>query len=118
MEKRNAIIKSTKLGFDGGVFTFYLHIEFEGGGQGAGGYILDDIVNDPNGKFSHRQGIAAGMDLIMKILETVGVQKWEDLPGTYLRFEGTNSKIHSIGHIIKDKWLNFDEHFKDFGYGN
>lgn len=95
-ELRNAKIESTHLGFeDHGIMTFYLHLKYDGTGQGFGGYGLDDGP----------KGTAFGMVAVRKVLETVGVSKWEDLPGKYIRAETDWSKIHRIGNIIEDKWL-------------
>ena len=45
------------------------------------------------------------MEAISKVLEVVGVDKWEDLPGKYIRFEdnGWGSKVTKIGNIIEEK---------------
>lgn len=56
---------------------------------------------------------AESMEAISKVLEVVGVDKWEDLPGKYIRFEdnGWGSKVTKIGNIIEEKWLNLEELF-------
>jgi hypothetical protein len=114
IEERNAKITSTMLGIeDHGIMTFMLHLDYGGSGQGAGGYVLDTPIKK-NGKFSHRQGVAAGMDIILKILELLNVGKWEDLPGHYCRVRSSHSSVDAIGHPLKDRWLNFKEHFDSF----
>lgn len=47
------------------------------------------------------------MEAISKILDVVGVDKWEDLPGKHIRFEdaGWGSTVTKIGNIITDKWF-------------
>ena len=65
-----------------------LHLEFEGSGQGFGGWDLRHY----------------GIEFLMRIMETLGVSVWEQLPGTYCRVIGTNSKLTGIGHITKDRW--------------
>ena len=57
------------------------------------------------------------MEVISKILEVVGVDKWEDLPGKYIRFEdnGFGSNVTKIGNIIDEKWLDFRELFGKVG---
>jgi len=97
----NALIKSTQLGIMRGHFTFFLHMEFEGSGQGYGGIPLDIFST----KQSHRVGLGFGIDLLRGILKTVGVRYWEDLPNTYCRVVRTNSAILSIGHIVENKWF-------------
>ena len=91
----NAKIESTFLGFeDHGLFTFYLNLAYGGsGGQSAGGYFIV-------GKF---------YSLIPKILKIVGVEKWEDLPGKHIRVRAEHGKVHEIGNVLEDKWLNFKE---------
>lgn len=51
---------------------------------------------------------------MMKIMDTVGVERWEDLPGKYIRVEsgGWGSTITKIGNIIKDKWFDLKEFFE------
>lgn len=74
-------IKSTHLGLeDHGLATAYLHCEYDGGGIGVGGFGLDAPVH-VDGKFSHREGAAYGMDHIMQLVATVGAKSWEDCKG-------------------------------------
>ena len=106
----NALIESTMLGFeDHGCMVLFLHLKYAGAGQGFGGYGLDEPIHDANGNFLHRQGHAFGMELIKRILETVGVDSWEKLPGKYVRADHEDSKVHRIGHIIEDRWLDVQE---------
>lgn len=51
------------------------------------------------------------MEAISKVLEVVGVDKWEDLPGKYIRFEDNGSIITKIGNIIEEKWFDIREFF-------
>lgn len=90
----NAKIESTMLGFeDHGLFTFWLRLDYGGGGQGFGGYVL---------------GKSYTTDIITGILKTVGVDNWEDLKGQHIRVEkgiGFNGIILRIGHFLEDKWF-------------
>lgn len=54
-------------------------------------------------------------EAISKILETVGVDKWEDLPGKYIRIKdnGWGSTIDEIGNLMEEKWFNIREFFKE-----
>jgi len=98
METKNARIESTMLGKeDHGMFTFYLHLDYGGSGQGAGGYCL----SDKNGYVS--------LKIIGKILEIVGVETWEELVGKPIRVRCTNMKVYAIGNLLKDEWLDFTE---------
>jgi hypothetical protein len=46
--------------------------------------------------------------ILTLILNIAGVNKWEDLSGRFIRVRATHDKVHAIGHIIEDKWLDFD----------
>ena len=110
-ETKNAIITSTMLGIeDHGVMSFYLYLDYGGTHQGAGGYVLDTPLKQGS-TFIRRIGTAEGMALIMEILEVVGVGKWEDLKGKHIRVKANSNGVKAIGHIIKDKWLDFEQFF-------
>ena len=111
MEIRNAKITSTMLGReDHGIMTFMIFVEFYGAGCGIGGYTLDQYDRGTDTRIFS----AKGLECISKILETVGVNKWEDLPGSYIRVKdnGVGSTIDEIGNLMKDKWFNLREFFK------
>ena len=110
MTEFNAQIHNTFLGIeDHGIMTCFINLKWESSGQGFGGYALDGKA----GKTGHSKSITA----LRKILETVGVQEWAELEGKYVRVrkEGDSwgETIHSIGHIVEDKWFSFKEHYKD-----
>lgn len=105
LKERNALIKSTFLG--GGIFTFWLNLDYGGAGQGAGGYGLDTSVD------GERVGTASGLTLIMEILKTLRVESWEELPGTFIRVRHNDNRIHAIGHILENRWLDFSEFWKE-----
>jgi len=101
----NGLIESTMLGMeDHGIFTCYLHLAFDGTGQGFGGYGLDAPVKE-NGEFKGRVGSAYGMDFIMEVCRVVGVEKWEDLKGKHIRADHDWGTIYRIGHIRKNLWF-------------
>ena len=108
---KNAIIESTMLGReDHGIMTFMIFIKFDKCVScGVGGYVLDDY--DKGSK--KRVFSAKSMESISKVLDVVGVDKWEDLPGKYIRIEdnGLGSTIDKIGNIIEDKWFDLKEFF-------
>ena len=100
----NALIKSTMLGIeDHGCFTAYVFVDGDGWGCGFGGYALDQWY-EAKGK---RVGTAYGLEFVMCLLEALGVESWEKLPGTICRVEteGPGGKIVRIGHPIKNKWF-------------
>lgn len=110
MKINNAKIVGTRLGRqDHGILTFTVFIESEMFSCGVGGYALDEY----GGKPGKRKYSAKGIEAISKILDTVGVDKWEDLLGKYIRFEdnGWGSTITKIGNIIEDKWFDLEEFF-------
>lgn len=114
METKNATIESTHLGVeDHGIMTCYLHLKYHGSGQGFGGYALDRQNGERDTK-SRRIGTAYGCEFIKRILETVGVDRWEKLPGKHIRVRADHSKVHGIGHIIEDQWFMPDEDLKEF----
>jgi len=112
MEIKNAKITSTMLGReDHGIMTFMIFIEDDVGSVGVGGYALDQYDRDSKTRvFS-----AKGIEVVSKILEVVGVNTWEQLPGKYIRykFEGWGSTVKEIGNLIENKWLSFPEFFND-----
>lgn len=78
-----ATIDSTVLGGlgDRGIFNFWLQTSWKGGGVGVGGYVMDEPYKDADDKFLGRRGTAYGMQLIMDVMETVGVTDWEKIKG-------------------------------------
>ena len=96
---------------DHGCLTFDLFIKtanFEvavGGYCNGHGYLNSDYW-DSSGTF----GVA-----LMKIMDTVGVERWEDLKGKHIRIvdDGWGSKITKIGHFMNDKWFDLAEFFKE-----
>lgn len=107
--KGNAKIESTMLGYeDHGIMTCFLMLKQSGTGQGFGGYRLDAPKNADS---------ALGSFWISRILKTVGVDKWESLPGKYIRVDGEEfGDIFGIGHITDDVWFyprkEIDQRFK------
>ena len=117
MHTENGRIESTMLGVeDHGIFTAVLMLAFDGTGQGFGTHALDEPIEE-DGKFVGRHGTAYGLDHIMRILEVVGVNRWEDLPGKYVRVQrdgGRFDLISRIGHITKDSWFDPKKHAEEW----
>ena len=114
MTIKNARITKTMLGReDHGIMTFMIFVEFDMSVCGIGGYALDQYDRETKSRvFSVK-----GMEAISRILEIADVERWEDLPGKYIRFKdnGWGSTIDEIGHIIKDDWFNLREFFSKKG---
>jgi hypothetical protein len=104
-ETVNAKITNTMLGVeDHGILTFYVTLEWRGGTQSLGGFALDQY----NGEDKDRLGFGAGLTAIRKILETVGVERWEQLKGQLVRAKiGTLGSWDQpiIGNIMDERWF-------------
>lgn len=117
-EMELGVIERTMLGTeDHGIFTFHLSMGFGGSGQGAGQIVLDEPYKPRTDEFK-RIGTAYGMDAIMRVLETVGVGSWEDLPGKhcYVLREDSYGYIRGIANQMKPEreYLVFEGHYKAF----
>lgn len=110
--KGNARIESTMLGYeDHGIMTCYIHLNQQGCGQGFGGYGLDGPWND---RLKERMPNKLCGFWVKRILETVGVSKWEDLNGKFVRVEGDDfGEITGIGHITDEKWFHPKKEIKE-----
>lgn len=114
MKIKNAKITNTMLGReDHGIFTFMIDVEFENCGCGIGGYALDYYDKDINKRLFSTKSL----EVISKILDVVGVDKWEDLKGNYIRIKdnGWGSTIDEIGNLMENKWFNIREFFSNRG---
>jgi hypothetical protein len=106
----NMKITSTNLGLeDHGIMTFSLTLEGDGYFQSYGGYALDNYESGAE----RRIGTAFGMECIKRIMETVGVEKWEDLRGKGVRAERVDGSIVAIMNLYTSKHrLNVSELFE------
>ena len=86
----NAKITGTELGGDERGPSFWLYLDYGGSGQGFGGYRL-------GGEFTHY--------VIMGILDTLEIARWEDLKGKPCRAKIEDGTIVSVGHYLKDQWF-------------
>lgn len=113
LEIKNAKITNVSLSMaDHGCLTFYITLDGGGWGCNYGGYC---IGKGYLGAKSFR-GSEAGLEVLMRIMDTVGVECWEDLKGQYCRVktEGWGGKILSIGNILKDKWFDIKEFYNTY----
>ncbi len=110
----NAQIKNVSLTMaDHGVLTFYVTVEGAGWGCSLGGYVIGKgYIGADDDDFQSESGL--GLVAMMRMMDVIGVDRWEDLKGKYCRVEseGWGDKVHKIGNIIKDKWFDIDEFFK------
>lgn len=110
MEIKNAMIEDVSLTSDGhGLLTAYLHLTFGGYNQGFGGYAL----YLPKSFKHHNKSAGYAGHFIWRVMEIAGVSSWDKLKGKTIRVESNMSKIHRIGHIIKDDWFCPEEDFKE-----
>lgn len=108
----NAKITGTMLGKeDHGILPFYIYLEFQGSGCGFGGYSLQGFDKN-KGKVMYS---GKGLESIVNVMETVGVDKWEDLKGKFIRIEhtGWGGTVTKIGNLMEDKWFSLKEFFKE-----
>lgn len=88
-----ATIESTRLGYqEHGILTADLTLRWGASGVSVGGYALDK-PRSSDVKDHSREGTAFGLDQIIWIMRTVGVENWEDLQGkqVIVLFDGDDS---------------------------
>lgn len=111
-EIKNAKITGVTLSMaDHGCLTYGLTIEGGSCGFVYGGYCLG------HGYLGAEQFDASGkgLEAMMRIMDVVGVERWEDLKGRYIRYvdPGWGGTVDKIGNIIADKWFDQREFFSD-----
>ena len=116
-------IKSTRLGVeDHGILTASVTIEWPGGGVSFGGYSLDGY----NDTLKRRVPTAYGLDHIVKIIETVGVESWEavrfsKVVALFDYSESGNtwgSMIQGIAHLTEDRVFIPKTHVEEWARGD
>ncbi len=128
MEKEiyNARITDTRLGYDDwNNLILCLYTESEYGMCGFGGCSFgkqDDSNPDESNSYKKPKYINFEWtsELIMNILDVVGVDKWEDIKGKLIRIR-TNGKtgcaggIEAIGNILENKWFSIQDFYAEKG---
>ena len=78
-----------------------------------GGYVLGKGYLGAKDDFW--KGSAAGLEYIMRIMDVVGVESFQDLEGKYVRVahKGFGSSVKIIGNITQEKWFDAESFFKD-----
>lgn len=110
----NALITNVDLSMaDHGCLTLAMTLEGSGWGVVYGGYCLGKGYLGADDDFF--DGSAAGMEYLIRIMDTVGVEKFQDLKGKYIRVatKGWGKPVKIIGNIIKDKWFDAETFFAD-----
>ncbi len=110
----NALITNVDLSMaDHGCLTLAMTLQGDGWGVVYGGYCLGKGYLGADDDFF--SGSAAGMEYLMRIMDTVGVERFQDLKGKYVRVatKGWGSQVKIIGNILKDKWFDAETFFTD-----
>ena len=110
----NALIKSIDLSMaDHGCLTLSMTLDGYGWGVVYGGYCLGKGYLGADDDFF--EGSATGTEYLMRIMDTVGVENFQDLKGKYVRIatKGWGDSVKIIGNIIKDKWFDAESFFTD-----
>ena len=115
-EVQNAKITSVDLSMsDHGCLTLEIALEGAGWGVTYGGRVLGHGYLDAK----EFKGSAKGIEYLMRIMDVVGVERFNDLKGKYVRVvtKGWGGTVDIIGNIIRNKW--FDQKlFFDGDNGN
>jgi hypothetical protein len=113
---KNAKITSVSITMaDHGCLCYWIMLEGDVWGCGFGGYAIGNGclgAKDPDFKAETGDGLIA----MMRIMNVVGVSKWEDLEGQFVRVAMTDnwgSSIHIIGNILNDKWFDQKKFFAE-----
>lgn len=91
----------------------YTEIFIEGNGWGCvyGGFKIG------SGYLGAKEfkGYESGIEYIMRIMDTVGVSKYNQMVGKFIRVAtmGLGNTIKIIGNIVEDKWFDAKSFFKD-----
>lgn len=110
----NALITNVDLSMeDHGCLT--LSITLNGGSWGVvyGGYCLGKGYL--GAKDDYFSGSAAGMESIIRIMDVVGVERFQNLKNKYVRVatKGLGHSVNIIGNILKDQWFDIETFFVD-----
>lgn len=109
IETKNAIIENAEItNADHGCLSAWLTLDYGGSGQGFGGYAL----YLPESFTHHNPAHPYAGHFIWRVMEVAGVTKWSQLKGKCIRVKAEHSKVHAIGHIVKDDWFEPAEDFK------
>lgn len=110
----NALIESVDLSMaDHGCLTLTMSLKGSGWGVIYGGYCLGKGYLGAEDDFF--AGSAAGMEYLIRIMDTVGVERFQNLKGKYVRvaIKGWGSTVNIIGNILKDQWFDAETFFAD-----
>lgn len=113
-ELLNAKITNVSLNMKNhGCVTLDICLDGHGWGVVYGGYCLGKGYLGAEDNFF--KGSAQGMEAIIRIMDTIGVDDLDNMVGKYVRVasKGLGSSIKIIGNIIEDKWFDYETFFED-----
>lgn len=111
-EIRNAKITHVDLSMEEhGVMVLSLVLDGGGWGCNYGGYVIGKGYVGAD----YFEGSAKGMESIMQIMDVVGVGRFNDMKGKYVRcaIKGWGESVKIIGNIIKNKWFDIESFFAE-----
>lgn len=109
----NAEIESVDLSMaDHGCLCLSMALKGYGWGCVYGGYALGRGYLGCKDDFF--DGSAQGMESIIRIMDTVGCERFNDMSGKIIRVatKGWGSSIKIIGNVIEDKWFDAETFYK------
>lgn len=110
IETKNAVIENATItNDDHGLLSAWVYLDYGGSGQGFGGFALYLPKS-----FKHHDvgGPNYAGHFIWRVMEIAGVSEWSKLKGKTIRVKCEHSKVHEIGHIVKDDWFNPSRDFE------
>ena len=113
MEILNARITDVSLSMrDHGCLTYWLSLKIQGGAYcNYGGHCIGHGYLGSD----HFDGSPYGLEAMMRIMDVVGVEKWEDLKDKCIRVksDGWGPIVDEIGNLMEDKWFNQKQFFAE-----
>ena len=99
---------------DHGCLTFFLTLRGKSWETNFGGFC---IGHGYLGSTEFKAENGGGLVAMMEIMDTVGVDRWEDLKGKYVRVKDVSwgDTVKAIGNLIEDKWFDIYEFFANYG---
>lgn len=111
---QNARITSVDLSMaDHGCMTLAMGIKGSGWGCVYGGRVLGKGYLGCDEEFF--EGSAAGMESIIRIMDVVGCERFNDMKDKYIRVavKGWGDRVEIIGNIMNNKWFDARSFFED-----
>lgn len=105
----NATISSASIVIERGfALSGWVHVEFEGGGQGFGGYVLGGIGDEKVPSAQHHKQPNLAAEWLVGVMRAAGVDNLKDCAGKVIRIAKDDewATIRAIGHAVKnDRWF-------------